>query len=59
MTDDEKLMQQALDALQYHYKGRPEDYEVIYNLRTRLAQSKHKIDIKKYWASPNPWRFMP
>jgi hypothetical protein len=30
--------QQVLGVLTYHYKGRPEDYEVIYNLRARLAQ---------------------
>ena len=35
-------MQMALDALTYHYKGRPEDYEAIYNLRARLTQPERE-----------------
>lgn len=37
MTDRE-LLQQALNALQFQYKGRPEDSEIIYKIRIRLAQ---------------------
>mgnify|MGYP003704304951 FL=1 len=36
MTNDEKLMQQALDALEKHIF----EYETIKLLRTRLAQSE-------------------
>jgi len=31
----------------------------IETLRARLAQSEQENDMKKYLASPNPWRVMP
>ncbi len=45
--------QQVLDALTYHYKGRPEDYEAIYNLRARLSAPEPKqINYEEWKYNP-------
>jgi len=51
--------QQVLDAfVNWDARGR---LRLIELLRTRLAQPEpeQENDMKKYLASPNPWRLMP
>jgi hypothetical protein len=61
--------QQVLDALygaiNYDYHGKPLDEKDVECdkaadlIEARLAQSEQENDMKKYLASPNPWRLMP
>ncbi len=66
--------QQVLDALNscdetWVYDGEHEqivdqyDHKLVAKaletLRARLAQPEQEIDMKKYLASPNPWKLMP
>jgi len=52
--------QQVLDALAYHYKGRPEDHEVIYNLRAKLSEPEIQLGITYEEANqPEPVAWIP
>lgn len=57
--------QQVLDALQcatpptFSAKIVEDWQSAVEFLRARLAQSEQENDMKKYLASPNPWRVMP
>ncbi len=49
--------QQVLDALECMNEGALN--AEIKLLRARLSQPEQEIDMKKYLASPNPWKLMP
>jgi hypothetical protein len=58
-------VQNVLDALQcatpptFSAKIVEDWQSAVELLRARLAQSEQENDMKKYLASPNPWRVMP
>ncbi len=53
--------QQVLDALDKVFDHNAWDcwQTAVDLLRDRLAQPEQEIDMKKYLASPNPWKLMP